>query len=76
MSNIFDEIYSERHRIPKPKWEDIGQYPVLVDVEQELQKIMKQHTDQAYRASEKRKVGRNEPCPRGSGLQFKRCHGK
>ncbi|WP_437285101.1 YecA family protein [Sorangium sp. So ce406] len=23
-----------------------------------------------------RKVGRNEPCPCGSGLKFKRCHGK
>lgn len=22
------------------------------------------------------KVGRNEPCPCGSGLKFKRCHGK
>lgn len=25
---------------------------------------------------EGRKVGRNEPCPCGSGLKFKRCHGK
>jgi len=24
----------------------------------------------------KRKVGRNEPCPCGSGLKYKRCHGK
>lgn len=23
----------------------------------------------------KHKVGRNEPCPCGSGLKFKRCHG-
>ena len=23
-----------------------------------------------------RKVGRNEPCPCGSGLKYKRCHGK
>ena len=22
-----------------------------------------------------RKVGRNEPCPCGSGVKFKRCHG-
>ncbi|RPJ69548.1 MAG: hypothetical protein EHM20_16315, partial [Alphaproteobacteria bacterium] len=22
------------------------------------------------------KVGRNEPCPCGSGLKFKKCHGK
>ena len=24
----------------------------------------------------KRKVGRNKPCPCGSGLNYKRCHGK
>src|SRR5690348_664960 len=23
----------------------------------------------------KRKIGRNEPCPCGSGIKFKRCHG-
>ncbi|MBI4329373.1 MAG: SEC-C domain-containing protein, partial [Chloroflexi bacterium] len=22
------------------------------------------------------KVGRNDPCPCGSGLKYKRCHGK
>jgi preprotein translocase subunit SecA len=22
------------------------------------------------------KVGRNDPCPCGSGLKFKKCHGK
>jgi uncharacterized protein YecA (UPF0149 family) len=26
-------------------------------------------------ASGGRKVGRNEPCPCGSGKKFKRCHG-
>ncbi|MGI9287898.1 MAG: SEC-C metal-binding domain-containing protein, partial [Pseudomonadales bacterium] len=25
---------------------------------------------------EERKVGRNEPCPCGSGKKFKQCHGK
>jgi len=25
---------------------------------------------------EGRKVGRNEPCPCGSGQKFKHCHGK
>ncbi len=24
----------------------------------------------------KRKIGRNEPCPCGSGKKFKRCHGR
>jgi len=25
---------------------------------------------------EERKVGRNEPCPCGSGLKYKQCHGR
>lgn len=28
------------------------------------------------RAAGKNKVGRNDPCPCGSGLKFKKCHGK
>jgi len=24
----------------------------------------------------KKKIGRNDPCPCGSGLKFKKCHGK
>ena len=33
---------------------------------------------QVYRAPVRviKKVGRNEPCPCGSGLKFKNCHGK
>jgi len=27
-------------------------------------------------AADRHKVGRNEPCPCGSGLKYKRCHGK
>ncbi|HSM68375.1 MAG TPA: preprotein translocase subunit SecA, partial [Xanthomonadales bacterium] len=33
------------------------------------------HPDQPF-VREGRKVGRNEPCPCGSGEKFKRCHGK
>jgi protein translocase subunit secA len=31
--------------------------------------------DQPFKRSDK-KVGRNEPCPCGSGKKFKQCHGK
>ena len=31
-------------------------------------------TEQPYRAAPK--VGRNEPCPCGSGKKYKQCHGK
>jgi preprotein translocase subunit SecA len=26
--------------------------------------------------ADRHKVGRNEPCPCGSGLKYKRCHGR
>ena len=36
-----------------------------------------QHDDrQTPFTREGRKVGRNEPCPCGSGKKFKQCHGK
>jgi len=33
-------------------------------------------TDPATVAAELPRVGRNDPCPCGSGLKFKACHGK
>ncbi len=35
-----------------------------------------QAEDQIPFVREGRKVGRNEPCPCGSGKKFKQCHGK
>jgi preprotein translocase subunit SecA len=35
-----------------------------------------EETDPATRAAEVPKVGRNDPCPCGSGRKYKQCHGK
>jgi preprotein translocase subunit SecA len=35
-----------------------------------------EETDPATRAAEMPKVGRNDPCPCGSGKKYKQCHGK
>ncbi|MCK6425238.1 MAG: preprotein translocase subunit SecA [Burkholderiaceae bacterium] len=35
-----------------------------------------QETDPATRAAEMPRVGRNDPCPCGSGKKYKQCHGK
>ena len=35
-----------------------------------------QETDPATLAGEVPKVGRNDPCPCGSGKKYKQCHGK
>jgi preprotein translocase subunit SecA len=51
--------------------------------QQRPQRVVMSHGDQpveqpmtgpAKRADDK--VGRNDPCPCGSGKKFKRCHGK
>jgi len=34
------------------------------------------HTENTSRPKKKRKIGRNEPCPCGSKLKYKRCHGR
>ena len=40
-----------------------------------LQNVTEENKDQPFKRSDK-KVGRNEPCPCGSGKKFKQCHGK
>ena len=35
-----------------------------------------EHSDEAVAVAEVPKVGRNEPCPCGSGKKYKHCHGK
>jgi len=29
-----------------------------------------------FSMNDEQKIGRNDPCPCGSGLKFKQCHGK
>jgi len=36
---------------------------------------MEEETPQTYRRNQP-KVGRNDPCPCGSGKKYKQCHGK
>jgi hypothetical protein len=37
---------------------------------------MREYPDAPPAAPQKRKISRNEPCPCGSGLKYKRCHGR
>lgn len=44
-----------------------------------IEKIAMEHTKKNIRSQTltfDKKIGRNDPCPCGSGLKFKRCHGK
>jgi hypothetical protein len=64
----------------------LGSSPALVDAmvfsqdpwqrDEELEKIIAHFPNRGTaRKASGRKVGRNEPCPCGSGKKFKRCHG-
>ncbi|HVC38258.1 MAG TPA: SEC-C metal-binding domain-containing protein, partial [Gammaproteobacteria bacterium] len=44
--------------------------------EAQAQAQPRQATPVATFVREGRKVGRNEPCPCGSGLKYKQCHGR
>jgi preprotein translocase subunit SecA len=42
-------------------------------IEQEMKREEEQNAQQ--KAAKKSKVGRNDPCPCGSGKKYKKCHG-
>jgi hypothetical protein len=70
-SDVFDDIYRATQSGEK----------VHVDVTEpfaaDVRELMKETAEPAIAsASEVPKVGRNERCPCGSGLKYKRCHGK
>ena len=48
------------------------------DERESLLPLVKESSSKLVRAysTEKVKVGRNEPCPCGSGKKYKRCHGR
>jgi uncharacterized protein len=39
-----------------------------------IMKILAEKEDRSYPGKEK--IGRNDPCPCGSGIKFKKCHGR
>lgn len=47
----------------------------LIDFVAENKKI-KEEQDRVNNAKSRKKIGRNEPCPCGSGKKYKNCHGK
>ena len=77
---------------PKQTWrpQPVGETRTTIDeIEREFARKKKKELEQARAAGtnghgptqvEQRrtgeKVGRNDPCPCGSGLKFKKCHGK
>jgi SEC-C motif len=72
-SDVFDEIYAINYGgspvviTPKP--------PIITDSREILRKIANGEDLYESKPVKTKKVGRNEPCPCGSGLKYKKCHG-
>lgn len=47
-----------------------------IDFVDEGQKMEKAQTKGTAAIKKEKKVGRNDPCPCGSGKKYKNCHGK
>ena len=43
--------------------------------EDQIRRVCHQVSEQQSKVADVRKVGRNDPCPCGSGAKFKKCHG-
>jgi hypothetical protein len=70
-ARLFDRIEAEKRGAPMPAVKPIK----LWDVSQQMREIVQGAARPAGPITEG-KVGRNAPCPCGSGLKFKRCHGQ
>ncbi len=68
--------------MPQPSWIDPGAAEKLLGPPPGAERAVELHTNlgndeprKPARATLEKKVGRNEPCPCGSGKKYKRCHG-
>jgi preprotein translocase subunit SecA len=75
------QALDEQHQVPREMHFDHAPAPTLDAYEQSLLEanIEKSHEEDDENqpfVREGQKVGRNDPCPCGSGKKYKQCHGK
>ncbi len=73
-SSFFDDLYRHLHAGGPPVTLTQTE-PVLMDFKRSLVSDQPVFVDGEGRALPRRKIGRNEPCPCGSGKKYKRCCG-
>ncbi len=73
-SSLFDDLYRHLH-LGGPPVALEQTVPVLMDLKRSLVSDQPVFVDAEGRALPRRKIGRNEPCPCGSGKKYKRCCG-
>ena len=82
--HYLQDVDARKPAEPKPPYDLLEDYRRRYEFEQERQKRLEaerreQAKEPAVRLAKPRsgpKIGRNEPCPCGSGLKFKKCHGR
>ena len=77
MGRVREEVLQKIFRIQLAREEDVEQ----LEAKQRQQKMSMNRTDEAAQINkptirEEDKVGRNDPCPCGSGKKYKKCCGK
>ena len=77
-SDVFDQIYKAQQGGEQVVYEPTE--PFLGDMREMLAEIIEEdledHRPENAQVRKKRKIGRNEPCPCGSGKKYKRCCGR
>jgi hypothetical protein len=74
-SSLFDDIYRHVHLSGPPFVLDVTP-PVMMDLRKSLTQDEPVFIEPAGRPVTKAKIGRNSPCPCGSGKKYKKCCGR
>lgn len=74
-SDFFDELYDHlKYGAPAPEHELIK--PIVMDWRHSLKAGKPVFLEEPGPKLSQKKLGRNDPCPCGSGLKYKKCHGR
>lgn len=73
-SSVFDDLYRNIHQAGPPVVFE-PQPPVMADLRRSLSEGEAVFVEPRPQTTSKEKVGRNDPCPCGSGKKYKKCCG-
>jgi preprotein translocase subunit SecA len=68
------QAIDEQRQAPKEMHFEHAEASALA-ADESVEEVTQEQQEQPFVRSDK-KVGRNEPCPCGSGKKYKQCHGK
>ncbi|MBD0285302.1 MAG: SEC-C domain-containing protein [Flavisolibacter sp.] len=72
---IIDELRGFEERVKQEENDEEDMFDDYEEIRNEVDKgTLFYSSSQPFKKEEK--IGRNDPCPCGSGLKYKKCHGK